>query len=1056
MYFTHLHLHSHYSLLDGLPKIEEILQKAKEVGFDSLALTDHGVLYGALEFYIKAKELGIKPIIGCELYLAPRTLHDKVPKVDTKFYHLPVLVKNIEGYKNLLQLVTIGELEGFYYKPRVDKEVLKKYSKGLIALSGCLRGEICQALLANSFSRAKELLEEYQNIFGKENFYLELQDHSELEEQKKVNDLLIQLANETKTPAVVTCDSHYLNLEDKRTHEVLLAVQTGTGIEDEERFTMKKTDLHLKTKEEVEKNFNSYPQIFENIKKIVDSCDLELELGKITFPKFETPNNEDHFEYLKKLTYEGFNKIYKNDVQAKERLDYELEVIKQTNFADYFLIIHDFIKFAEENGILTNTRGSAAGSLVAYALNITRVDPLKFELYFERFLNPERIQPPDIDVDVADNRRQDLIDYLISKYGKDHVAQIITFGFMKARLAVRDVNRALGYPYSLGDRIAKLIPFNMSAEEALKTVPELKELYETDFKAKEVLDISQKLEGVARHASTHAAGVVITSEKLTSYVPLQHSSRNEEEIITQYNMYDLEKIGLIKMDILGLKNLTVIKNSLRIIKKVYDREINLDEIGFDDKEVFNLLSSGQTIGVFQVESEGMRRYLKELKPTNIEDVTAMLALYRPGPMELIPQFIKRKQKKEPITYLHPKLKPILEKTYGICVYQEQLMRIAHDLAGFSMAEADVLRKAVGKKIKKLLEAQKEKMIEGMKQNEIPEKIAFKIWEWVKPFARYGFNKGHSASYARITYQTAWLKAHYPNAFMAALLTSDFGDLDRIAIEIGECERLNIKVLPPSVNSSFVEFGIDKETKEIYFSLAAIKNVGVGVAQAIQEERQKNGLFQSLADFLKRLDRQLLNRKTLESLMKSGALDCFGSRELMVENLDEILNWANHNFNHFNHPQLDLFGETNVNILEKLKKEKGEPPVDRLKRVNWEREYLGLYLTIHPLEGYQKVLAKYSFPLSKIDFSMIGKKIKIGGFISQIQKIRTKTGQNMVFLKLSDNSRKMEIVFFPRALKENQFLLAEDKVVLVEGKLDKRNGDFQLIGEKIEEIKPLEA
>ncbi len=1056
MYFTHLHLHSHYSLLDGLPKIEEILQKAKEVGFDSLALTDHGVLYGALEFYIKAKELGIKPIIGCELYLAPRTLHDKVPKVDTKFYHLPVLVKNIEGYKNLLQLVTIGELEGFYYKPRVDKEVLKKYSKGLIALSGCLRGEICQALLANSFSRAKELLEEYQNIFGKENFYLELQDHSELEEQKKVNDLLIQLANETKTPAVVTCDSHYLNLEDKRTHEVLLAVQTGTGIEDEERFTMKKTDLHLKTKEEVEKNFNSYPQIFENIKKIVDSCDLELELGKITFPKFETPNNEDHFEYLKKLTYEGFNKIYKNDVQAKERLDYELEVIKQTNFADYFLIIHDFIKFAEENGILTNTRGSAAGSLVAYALNITRVDPLKFELYFERFLNPERIQPPDIDVDVADNRRQDLIDYLISKYGKDHVAQIITFGFMKARLAVRDVNRALGYPYSLGDRIAKLIPFNMSAEEALKMIPELRELYETDFKAKEVLDISQKLEGVARHASTHAAGVVITSEKLTSYVPLQHSSRNEEEIITQYNMYDLEKIGLIKMDILGLKNLTVIKNSLRIIKKVYDREINLDEIGFDDKEVFNLLSSGQTIGVFQVESEGMRRYLKELKPTNIEDVTAMLALYRPGPMELIPQFIKRKQKKEPITYLHPKLKPILEKTYGICVYQEQLMRIAHDLAGFSMAEADVLRKAVGKKIKKLLEAQKEKMIEGMKQNEIPEKIAFKIWEWVKPFARYGFNKGHSASYARITYQTAWLKAHYPNAFMAALLTSDFGDLDRIAIEIGECERLNIKVLPPSVNSSFVEFGIDKETKEIYFSLAAIKNVGVGVAQAIQEERQKNGLFQSLADFLKRLDRQLLNRKTLESLMKSGALDCFGSRELMVENLDEILNWANHNFNHFNHPQLDLFGETNVNILEKLKKEKGEPPVDRLKRVNWEREYLGLYLTIHPLEGYQKVLAKYSFPLSKIDFSMIGKKIKIGGFISQIQKIRTKTGQNMVFLKLSDNSRKMEIVFFPRALKENQFLLAEDKVVLVEGKLDKRNGDFQLIGEKIEEIKPLEA
>jgi len=1056
MYFTHLHLHSHYSLLDGLSKVEEILHKAKEMGFESLALTDHGVLYGAIEFYTKAKELGIKPIIGCELYLAPRTLYDKVPKIDTKFYHLPVLVKNLEGYKNLLQLVTIGELEGFYYKPRVDKEVLKKYSSGLIALSGCLRGEIPQALLANNFNRAKELLQEYQNIFGKENFYLELQDHQELEEQKKTNDLLIKLAQETQAPLVVTCDSHYLNLEDKRTHEVLLAVQTGTGIEDEERFTMKKADLHLKTKEEVEKNFGSYPQIFENIKKIVDSCNLELELGKITFPKFEVPNNEDHFEYLKKLVFEGFNKIYKENEEAKKRLEYELGVIKQTNFADYFLIIYDFIKFAEENGILTNTRGSAAGSLVAYVLKITRVDPLKFELYFERFLNPERIQPPDIDVDVADDKRQILIDYLVKKYGKDHVAQIITFGFMKARLAVRDVNRALGYPYSLGDKIAKLIPFNMSAEEALKKVSELKELYDTDLQAKEILDISQKLEGVARHASTHAAGVVITPEKLTDYVPLQHSSRNEEEIITQYNMYDLEKIGLIKMDILGLKNLTVIKNSLRIIKKVYEKEINLDEIGFDDKEVYKLLSSGQTIGLFQTESEGMRRYLQELKPTNIEDLTAMLALYRPGPMELIPQFIRRKQNKEPITYLHPKLKPILETTYGICVYQEQLMKIAHDLAGFSMAEADVLRKAVGKKIKKLLEAQKEKMVEGMKKNGISEKIALKIWDWVEPFARYGFNKGHSASYARITYQTAWLKVHYPNAFMAALLTSDFGDLDRIAIEIGECERLKIKVLPPSVNNSFVEFGIDKETKEIYFSLAAIKNVGVGVAQAIQEERQKNGLYQNLPDFLKRIDRQLINRKTLESLIKAGALDCFGSRELMAENLDEILNWANHNFNHLNHRQLDLFGEINIDILEKLKKEKGEPPVDKLKRVNWEREYLGLYLTIHPLEGYQKILAKYSFPLSKINFSMIGRKIKVGGFISRIQKIRTKTGQSMVFLKLSDNNRKMEIVLFPRALKENQFVLAEDKVVLVEGKLDKRNGDFQLIGEKIEEIKPLEA
>ncbi|MGC8881079.1 MAG: DNA polymerase III subunit alpha [Minisyncoccia bacterium] len=1056
MYFTHLHLHSHYSLLDGLSKVEEILQKAKELGLDGLALTDHGVLYGAIEFYTKAKEMGIKPIIGCELYLAPRLLSDKTPKIDTKFYHLPVLVKNLTGYKNLLKLVTIGELEGFYYKPRIDKRVLKEYAEGLIALSGCLRGEIPQALLANNFSKAKELLEEYQKIFGKENFYLELQDHLELNEQKKANDLLIKLAKETNTPLVVTCDSHYLNLEDKRTHEVLLAVQTGTDIENEERFTMKKTDLHFKSPKEVIENFKDYPEIFSNIKKIVDDCNLELELNKITFPKFETPNNEDHFEYLKKLAYESFTRIFKDNKEAKERLDYELSVIKQTNFADYFLIIYDFIKFAEENGILTNTRGSAAGSLVAYVLGITKVDPLKFELYFERFLNPERIQPPDIDVDVADDKRDILIDYIVKKYGKEHVAQIITFGFMKSRLAVRDVNRALGYPYSLGDKIAKLIPFNMPIKEALERISELKELYDTDLQAKEVLDISQKLEGVARHASVHAAGIVITPEPLVNFVPLQHSSRDEEEVITQYNMYDLEKIGLIKMDILGLKNLTIIKNSLRIIKKVYGQEIDLDKLDFNDKKVYELLSKGETIGVFQVESEGMRKYLKELKPSNIEDIAAMLALFRPGPMELISQYIRRKNRQEPIIYLHPKLKPILEKTYGICVYQEQLMRIAHDLAGFSMAEADVLRKAVGKKIKKLLEAQKEKMIEGMKKNGIDTKIALKIWEWVEPFARYGFNKGHSASYARITYQTAWLKTHYPNAFMAALLTSDFGDLDRIALEITECERLKIKVLPPSVNSSFVEFGIDKETKDIYFSLAAIKNVGVGVAQAIQDERQKNGLYQSLSDFLKRLGRQVLNRKTLESLMKAGALDCFGSRELMVNNLDEILSWANHNANRLNNHQLDLFGESEEDILEKLKRQKGEPPADRLLRVSWEREYLGLYLTIHPLEGYQKILAKHSFTPSNISFALLGKKVKIGGFISKIQKIRTKTGENMVFLKLADESKMIEVVLFPKILKQNQFLLQEDKVVIVEGKMEKRNGSFQLVGEKIEEITPLEA
>ncbi|MFA5392417.1 MAG: DNA polymerase III subunit alpha [Candidatus Paceibacterota bacterium] len=1053
MYFAHLHVHSHYSLLDGMSKIDELLDLTKKMGLEAIALTDHGVLYGAIEFYTKAKERGIKPIVGCEVYLAPRSRNDKVAKVDAKFYHLTLLVKNQIGYQNLIKLVTIGELEGFYYKPRVDKETLRKYSEGLIALSSCLRGEIPQALLAKDFVKAKELAQEYQNIFGKDNFYLELQDHQELEEQNKVNEGLLKLSEETKIPAVVTCDSHYPLKGDKRVHEVLLAVQTGSDVESEDRLTMARTDFHLKEPKEVINNFQNYPELFENIKKIVDACNLEIDLNKLIFPKFQTPSNEPSFEYLERLSRENFVQFYdEHNKEARARLEHELEVIKKTNFSDYFLVIYDIIRFAREEGILTNTRGSAAGSLVAYVLGITHIDPMEYDLYFERFLNPERLEPPDIDLDVADDRRQEIIVYISEKYGQDHVAQVLTFGIMKSRSAVRDVNRALGHPYSLGDQIAKLIPQNLPIKEALKTISEFRAIYETNDEAREVIDIAQRLEGVARHASTHAAGIVITSEPIVNFVPLQHSSRSENDIVTQYEMHSLNSIGLVKIDILGLANLTVVKNTLRIIKKVYGEDLDLDSLGFEDSKVYKLLSKGETVGVFQVESEGMRHYLKDLKPNSLEDIIAMLALYRPGPMELIPQFIKRKHGEEKITYFHPDLKPILEKTYGIMVYQEQLMKIAHDLAGFSMAEADVLRKAVGKKIKSLLSSQKEKMIGGMMKREIKKEIAERIWEWVEPFARYGFNKGHSSSYARITYQTAWLKACYPSAFMAALLTSDFGNLDRIAIEIKECERMGIKVIPPSVNQSFVEFGTDKETGNIPFGLSAIKNVGTGVAEMIQIERQQNGQFANLINFFKRIPRQVLNRKTLESLIKSGALDCFGSRELMVDNLDKILEWS-YSVNNHNNLQMGLFKEDSDDIVSHLGQ---NPPLDKTKRLIWEREYLGIYLTGHPLDDYKGILGKIALTVSQLDHLYLGKRIKVCGFISRIQRVRTKIGKPMVFTQISDYDHSIDVVLYPTVLANYTESLSQDKVILVEGRMDRRNGEYQIIGEKIEEIKPMEA
>jgi DNA polymerase-3 subunit alpha len=1088
MPFTHLHVHSHYSLLDGLSKIDDLITRVKELGMDSMALTDHGVVYGLIEFYTKALAAGIKPILGCEMYIAPRKLTDKESGTDSSNHHLILLAKNYVGYQNLMRLVSIAHLEGYYYKPRTDKEHLKQYREGLIASSSCIKGEISQALLKNNYELAKTLTLEYKNIFEPGNFYLELQPHPEMPEQKIVNDGMVKLSEDLNIPCIVTCDSHYLRPEDGPAQDILLAIQTGTTIYDENRLSLKGKDFSLKTPAIIERELADYPKIkeyMENTHKIAEECQVEIPMGKPIFPRFELPKPYTHsIDYLKALLAENFpNFHFKDDKQAKERLDYELSVIEKTDFSDYFLIVHDFITYARDRGIFTNTRGSAAGSLILYVLGITDINPLDYDLFFERFLNPERISPPDIDSDVPDVSRQEIIEYISKRYGADHVSQIVTFGMMQSRLAVRDVTRALGHPYAIGDKISKLLgqATKDSLEEALREIRELKELYDSDSVAQEIIDNAKKIEGVARHASIHAAGVLITREPLTDYTALQRSAKSDSSVVAQYTGHDVESIGLVKMDILGLKNLTVIKNALRIIRKIggEDNELKLDNLGFENKEVYKLLSEGETVGVFQLESTGMRRFLKELKPTKFEDIIAMVALFRPGPMKFLPEYIDRKHGRIKSLYMLPILEPILKETYGIMVYQEQLMRMARDVAGFTLSEADILRKAVGKKNADLLAKQEAKFIEGGEKLGHKEKEMKKLWEWIQPFAQYGFNKSHAASYARIAYQTAYLKTQYPSAFLAALLTSDYGDLDRIAIEINECERLKIKVLPPSVNHSFVEFGVDKDSGDIRFSLAAIKNVGTMVAEAITEERKQNGIYKNLADFLTRLDKHYLNRKTLESLIKAGAMDDFGDRNSMSDNLDKIIEAVNDLHTDKNTCQMDLFNDgsegpvlpktQNLKFLDSFPNRDADHNTDdkenygsgavALKtkpnlmiRLSWEKDYLGLYLSDHPLRQFQGVLAKISQSICTCKEKPMGSHVKIGGMIISVKQILTKKGEPMAFAVLTDTTfDKIELVVYPRVLLNSVSIIVKDKVVLIDGKITERDGNKQIVCESIEEL-----
>jgi len=1461
MKFTHLHVHSHYSLLDGLPKIDELLDYVKELGMDSVALTDHGVLYGAVEFFKKAKAKGIKPIIGSEIYLALERMQQKRPNIDDKRYHLVLLVKDEQGYKNLVKLLTKAHLEGFYYKPRIDLKLLSKYSNGLIALSACLQGKIPKLILAKKIDEAERMAQKYQEIFGQDNFYLELQHHPNIKEQKIVNKALISISQKYGIPLIATNDVHYLKPEDAEAQDVLMLINTGADPNDPERLTLKADDFSMKNPQQMEKDFKDTPQAIENTQKIVELCNFEFKLGETKLPEFETPDQKSPEEHLEELCARGLKEKYGTTPKKEvvSRLNYELSVIKETGFASYFLIVQDFVNWAKRNRIvvgpgrgclLPNTKilmgngqqkniqdikigdsvtsnegkkrkvtnvfnydinekvsvikskmptfkkieltpdhkvlavrhqmcpvmkdkkptickptcrrscknklwknyklewieakdlkkndllvypvtpqhhskkfvfdlfkfdkrlsgnneyvwyeigtnkiifkkikrfikldknlarlfgfylaegwgrtknrqavisfgfhknesenieevrkllkrifnlestikfhktrnscqvsgyskivgsffqklcgegapnkhvpqqifecpneiiiqllttlfkgdgslkdsmrfsfdstsldlvsqvkmllarleimssiktrkykrknwhtsykltvsgkqlfkfnnlfkefqvpikqqkfyrndtfiqgnyiyfpvknikfknyngkvydftvekdvsyvanditvhNSVAGSLVSYLLNITSIDPLKYNLLFERFLNPARISLPDIDLDFTDRRRDEVIEYVAQKYGKDKVAQIITFGTMAARAVVRDVGRALGYTYSFCDQIAKMIPFGKSLDETFKTVVEFKNAYETDEQVKRLIDFAKKLEGVARHASTHACGVVISAEPLENVVPLQHPTQDDQSIVTQYEMHAVEDLGLLKMDFLGLKNLTIIEDTLVRIYKVQDKNLDIENIPLDDKKTYQLLQKGETIGVFQLESEGIRRYLKQLKPTEFEDIIAMIALYRPGPIAFIPEYIARKHKKKKIEYLHPKLKPILESTYAICIYQEQLMQIAQQLAGFTLSEADVLRKAVGKKIKSLLVTQKEKMIGGMIENGIDKKVAQKLWEWVLPFASYGFNRSHSASYATIAYRTAYLKTHFPVEFMAALLTSEKTDVERIGFLIKECKKMGVPILPPDINESFRNFSVIPRENKIRFGLLAIKNVGQNVVEAIVKERKNNGPYQSIADFINRVSSKDLNKKSMESLIKAGVFDVFAERNQLLFNLERLLERSREIQKIKTDGQKGLFdGKKFNNEITLLP----TSPVKKIEKLNWEKELLGLFVTSHPLEDFKEIFKKKVLSLAEISTVLSNQTVRIGGIISGIKKIITRTGKPMLFVNLEDLTDKIEVVVFPGIIEKKPAIFQKNKIVLVSGRVDNRDGIPKIICEDIEEV-----
>lgn len=1041
--FVHLHVHSHYSLLDGLAKVPDIISRVKETGMEAIALTDHGVLYGIVEFYKAAKKAGIKPILGLEAYVAPKSRTSR--ESGDRYYHLILLAENQQGWKNLIQLSTKAHLEGYYYKPRVDRELLREHHEGIIALSACLGGEIGQTLLSGNFAEAVRIANEHRDIFGPENYFLEIQKHPHLPESEKVESDLIRLSRETGVPLVATQDSHYVHSSESEYHDVLLAVQTGNQLSDDDRLSLKTDDFSILSPEVMMEKFSFCPEAIENTVKIAERCQVDLELGRILLPDFPKPDGKDKDTYLRELVNNRAEERYPSEQMTKEvreRIDYELDVIQKTGFADYFLIVQDFINWAKARGIAVGPgRGSAAGSIVSYILRITDIDPLKYDLLFERFLNPERIQMPDIDMDFADTRRDEVLAYVREKYGSDRVAQIITFGTMAARAAIRDAGRAMGFSYSFCDQIAKLIPLHMNLEESVQAIPELKTMYESNSDAKKLIETARHLEGVARHASVHACGTVISKDPLPEVVPLQNAPQNKDIVITQFEMHAIEDMGLLKMDFLGLRNLTTIQETVRLVAESGGERIDMTHLPLDDAKTYALLQRTDNTGIFQFESAGMRRYMKDIKPTSLEDLIALVALYRPGPMELIPSFIKRKNGKEKITYLHPKLEPILKNTYGIGVYQEQMMRIARDLAGYSLAEADTLRKAIGKKIKALLDEQEVKLVQGMVKNDIPEKTARQIWDLFPPFARYGFNKSHAACYALIGYQTAYLKAHYPIEFMTSLLNGELSDIERIAFLVHEGRETGIQTLPPDVNMSFTNF--TPEGGGIRFGLLGIKNVGAEITKAIIEERARSGPFQNFSEFLSRVQHKDLNKKSLESMIKAGVFDSFGiERNQALQNMEEILKFTT-TIRKGAPSGHSLFGSSLPPVSAKLEL-KPTPPADPDEKLRWEKELLGFYLSDHPMKQFEdrRIKAGIKTIAELCAAATEGSELneRVVGQVSQIKKIITKAGQPMIFATLEDMSQKsLEVVVFNSILTKTATVWNENAIVVAQGRLTSKDG-----------------
>ena len=1062
--FVHLHNHSEYSLLDGLSKINDMIDRVSNLGMKAVAITDHGNLYGTVTFYKACLEKGIKPIIGCEIYMAKRTRHDKEAGIDNDYNHLILLAKNNAGYKNLMKIISISHLEGFYYKPRADIELLEKYHEGIICLSACVNGYISDPLLNDQEEEAVKRMKKLSGIFGPERFYLEIQKHINVPPQERLNPKLIELSRKHGIPLVATNDNHYTKKEDAEAQEILLCIQTQTTIETKDRklSMIDSPDFYIKSPEEMISLFAEVPEAVLNTAKIADMCNVEIQLGKWIMPVFAVPGNLNEIEYFKQQIEEGLQFRYNEITQEiRNRVDYELSIILKKGYQTYILIVADFVNWAKNHGITVGPgRGSNAGSIISYALKISDIDPLFFKLPFERFLNPMRPSPPDIDLDFADDRRDEVIEYVTQKYGSDKVAQIITFGTMEARCAVRDAGRALGMPYSGPDRISKMIPpgwqgHAMTIDKALEQSPDLKKAYITESDTRRLLDVAKKLEGVARHASVHAAGVVIADKDLTEYTPLQKET-NGDKIVTQYDMYTVgeDGVGLLKIDFLGLRNLTIIQEALQFIEKNQGKKIDFSEIAFDDTKTYQLLASGETTGIFQLESAGMRRYIKELKPTTIFDLQAMVALYRPGPMANIPEFVKRKRNSKLISYPAPKLEEVLKESYGIITYQDDLLLTAIQVAGYSWLEADKLRKAVGKKIPSEMKKQHDKFINGCVMNGLKKQNAENLWILFEPFAGYGFGKAHAACYATIAFRTAYLKAHYPVEFMTALLTAESRGTtgpaknEKIAQAVAECKRLSIPVLAPDINKSTSEFVIENKTS-IRFGLSAIKNVGQAAIEIILSSRS-NGPFISLEDFCARVDISKVNKKTLESLIKAGAMDVFGNRANLLIALPGILEQSHRLRKQATGGQESLFGNDDL-PKEAFPHVTSIEDFSEPEKLAFEKEFLGIYLSSHPqMETLSTIRTMITHELEVLLEEKEGTQIKTGGIIESSRKIFTKKNNSeMAFLVLADEKGLfVECIVFPKVYEEYKSFLIKNTVIMIDGKVDTKNDRPMIIVEKV--------